>query len=553
MIFVRVVMLPVLLLLLVCAAIVFYFVSYSGKRVETNLERVAVDHRDMIDSFFREKSSVLKLIISTNSYEQLKNKNKINELFSNLQVQSRAFIDIGVFDAEGNHVAYAGPYDLQGKSYLNTEWFERVKQNGFFISDEFMGFRQSPHFIIAVKKIENGVPWYLRATIDTNFFNNLVESIRIGRTGRAYILNKKGILQAMRTYSKNDLTMYKIKNGAMENQSVPVTFFSGGLFNTRYIHSAIPLSENKWTLVVRQETMDAYFPLFMAALISVLIILIGGAAVVVTGFAMASNMANRLRIADVEKREMKTQLIIAGKLAEVGEMSTGIAHEINNPLQIIKSEIAMIEDSIDEIENSIDEKNSEQIETLKDSSDQIKIQVDRCSGITRGLLNFARKTEGIFEKFRLQKIIPEIVHMVDEKARVENIKIIQEIQEDLPEMTSDSGQLQQVFLNLLNNSIYALKGKKNAEIRINAKQNNSNIEISVADNGCGFTKEEMEKAFIPFFTTKPVGEGTGLGLSTVYGIIKGLGGDLTLKSEYNEGSIFKVTLPFNSSEIKKEN
>lgn len=139
--------------------------------------------------------------------------------------------------------------------------------------------------------------------------------------------------------------------------------------------------------------------------------------------------------------------------------------------------------------------------------------------------------------------------MVEQKALIENIRIIQQIDPDIPQIISDPNQLQQVFLNLLNNAIYALKGKSAGEIRINTIEENSNIIITIADNGCGFSPDDMEKAFIPFFTTKPVGEGTGLGLSTAYGIIKGLGGDISLSSELNSGTVFTIRLPL---EIKTD-
>lgn len=553
MIFVRVVMLPVSLLLLVCAVIIFYFITYSGKEVENKLIRIAGDHRDMIDSFLNEQSGIVKLLAENHSYENLSKKDHLLKLFNNVQSQSSAFIDIGIFDSKGNHVAYAGPFNLEGKNYINEYWFQMVKKKGFFISDEFLGFRQVPHFVIAVKKQDNSREWYLRATINTHSFNALVDNIKIGKTKQAYIINRKGVLKSM--VGKKDSTgevIDYINSIEKSKDYTPSIFFGGGLFDLKFIYCAVPLTKTNWALILRQETIDAYFPLFMAALVSFLIILSGGTIVVVAGFIMASNMANRLRIANTQKREMKTQLIIAGKLAEVGEMSTGIAHEINNPLQIIKSETAMMDETIKDIEKTDISKTKEEFFVLKDCLDQIKLQITRCAKITRGLLTFARKNETSLEEFSLEQTIPSIVHMVDEKARVENVKIIQEIENDLPLMKSDSGQLQQVVLNLLNNSIYALKGRPDARIRISIQKENNDAVIIFQDNGCGFKKEDLEKAFVPFFTTKPVGEGTGLGLSTVYGIVKGLGGDMTLTSEYGQGATFHIRIPFDSENMKEE-
>lgn len=418
-----------------------------------------------------------------------------------------------------------------------------MRDKGSYISDEFLGFRNIPHFIIAVKRTEADKTWYLRATVDTYFFNDLVENIRIGKTGEAYIVNDKGVFQTKQRSGGRlmeqdpDFGFY-----AMADAS-GASFNAGGRFNHQYLYSAIPLKQKNWTLVVRQATTDAFAPLALSALVSFLIILGGGTAVAVTGYIVASNMANRLRISDVEKREMTTQLIIAGKLAEVGEMSTGIAHEINNPLQIMKAELAMIEVLFDDLDPLLDQDTQKIMVQVKDSTDQIGIQIGRCATITQGLLNFARKTDHQLSQVKIQRLLPQIVQMVDHRARIENIRIVQEMDPDIPEIMSDANQLQQVFLNLLNNSIHALEKRPQAEIRIKAIKNEDHLIITFSDNGCGFSRADMEKAFLPFYTTKPVGIGTGLGLSTVYGIIKGLGGEVTLTSELNQGSTFLIRLP----------
>ncbi|ACN16883.1 two-component sensory box histidine kinase [Desulforapulum autotrophicum HRM2] len=548
----RLLMLPMVVLLLVCATIAFYLINYSGNQIKNELMRTAADHRNLIDCFFAEKKATLKFIIESNTLASMSDNTFLKKLLKNLQTESKAFVDLGVFDENGNHLAYAGPYDLAGKNYGDTPWFKGLRDKGVYISDEFMGFRNVPHFIIAVKRMDNSRTWYVRATIDTYFFNDLVENIRIGKTGEAYIVNSNGIFQTRRRSGGRLMEQDTEFNLYTTAKHAAASFCAGGRFNLEHLYAAVPLKQKNWTLVVRQATTDAFAPIAISALISFLIIAGGGAAVAVTGYIMASNMANRLKIADVEKREMTTQLIIAGKLAEVGEMSTGIAHEINNPLQIMKAELAMIEELFMDLVPLMDKGAEEIMAQVKDSFDQIGIQIQRCATITRGLLNFARKTDHKLTPVKIQTLLPQIVQMVDHRARVEDIRIVQEMDPDLPEIMSDANQLQQVFLNLLNNSIYALEQRSQGEIRINAVKNSADIIIRFSDNGCGFSRETMEKAFLPFFTTKPVGKGTGLGLSTVYGIIKGLGGEITLTSELNQGSTFTIRLPLNVKDQSHE-
>lgn len=551
MLIIRVFLLPFLVFLLVYGTIVFFFASYSSRQVKNELVRIATDHRNLIDQFLEEKAAVLAYTAAAFGRERLSNHVSLEAVFKSLQTESKAFFDLGVFDANGHHKAYAGPFDLLGKSYSQAEWFQAVQKQDVYISDEFLGYRRIPHFIIAVRKQADGRAWYLRATIDTHYFNDLVENIRIGNTGEAYIVNGNGILQTRRRSggrimeNDEDFEDYLIKeNGAS-------TYFARGALNDKCLYASAPIRRTGWTLIVRQSAVDAYLHWALSVFVSLLILTVGCIMVVFMGFVMASKVAARLKLADMERQEMKTQLILAGKMAEIGEMSTGIAHEINNPLQVMQSEVAMIKSIATELDPLFQDKGSDPLESLRDSAEQIGLQIDRCSKITQGLLNFARRREDVPEPIALQDFLPKMVQLVDQRARVENIRIIQEIEEDLPRITCDANQMQQVFLNLFNNAIFALKGRKSAELRISVCKGRGEVVIVVADNGTGFSTEEMEKAFLPFYTTKPVGQGTGLGLSTVYGIIKGLGGDITLTSEQGAGSEFLIRLPLNRKALQE--
>ena len=543
MILIRVLMVPFIIVLVVFGILVYYFASYSSRQVSSELERIATDHRALICRFLAEKVANLKFISSSYSIEELKNETSLTRIFRRLQSGSVAFFDLGVFDEKGNHLAYAGPYDLAGKNYAQTEWFKAVEDKGLYISDVFLGYRKVPHFVIVVRRDEGSRTWYLRATIDTFAFNDLVENIRIGKTGEAYIVNRKGILQSRRRSGGRLMEADQDFHNYHTNNEKITSFSTGSYFAGQYLYAAGELKSTGWIMVVRQAANDAYAPLRFSAIISIIIIIGGVIVVVIMGYIQATRIVNRLDLADMEKQQMKTQLVIAGKLAEVGEMSTGLAHEINNPLQVMKSELTMINDIIPDIEEIIKKQDPENLRLLTDSVEQIGIQIDRCGNITQGLLKFARKTDSSMQQIEMQNFLPEVVRMVEQRAYLENIRIIQEFDPDILPIMSDPNQLQQVFLNLINNAIHALKGRSPAEIRIKCSQNKGNLVIKVIDNGCGISPEDMEKIYLPFFTTKPVGQGTGLGLSTVYGIVNGLGGEITVESEINAGTTFIVQFP----------
>jgi two-component system NtrC family sensor kinase len=250
---------------------------------------------------------------------------------------------------------------------------------------------------------------------------------------------------------------------------------------------------------------------------------------------------------DAEKDALGQQLIRAGRLAELGEMAAGFAHEINNPLQIIKNEQALMEVILSDLKDAGELKQSGSLTELEDSIAQINVQISRCAEITQAILKFGRKSEPVSQNLALDVFIPEVTAMVKKNASVHGITITQEIAEELPPIHGDATQLQQVLLNLFNNAIDAIvekHGSFGGEMIISAGQKeNGNVGISVKDNGSGISSENLKKIFAPFFTTKPVGKGTGLGLSVCYGIVESMGGVMEVSSEKGVGTMFMIRLP----------
>ncbi len=539
----RVLLVPFVAVMLVFGTLVYYFATNLRSQVEERLAYVADGHRQIIEQFLHERCSDLEYAASSHSFEELSGARRLAEVFEALQTRTQAFFDLGLFDAQGNHVAYVGPYDLKGKNYAQAEWFLQVREKGQYISDVFLGYRNIPHFVIAVRREESSRVWYLRATIDTLFFNDLVENIRIGKTGEAYLVNRGGVFQTPRRSGgalmgiDPDYGVYQVHEGAV------ASFAADDDAGSRHLYATCRLASTGWLLVVRQEIGEAYAPLVRAVFLAIAIILAGGVVVVTMGFLLATGVTNQLSAADMERRRMGSQLIIAGKLAEVGEMSAGLAHEINNPLQVMKSEEALAVEILDEMKANGNPGQAENIQMVRDCITRMGGQIDRCKRITLGLLKFARESEAAIQQIDLKPFMREVVAMVERRAAVENIHLLQEFAPDLPRFQSDPAQLQQVFLNLLNNAIDALADKNEGEIRVTASRGDDEVVISVADNGCGIAPEHMEKIFLPFFTTKPVGRGTGLGLSTCYGIVTRLGGRITVSSEPNAGSVFTLHFP----------
>lgn len=511
------------------------------------MERIVEDHRLMIESFLEERKADLRFIVDEYELDDLAWPRALREVFQNLQKGSNAFVDLGVFKEDGLHMAYYGPFQLSGKNYRDADWFQEVMKRGYYISDIFLGYRHVPHFVIAVVGDDPSSKWVLRATVDSNRFNDLVKMVRIGRTGEAYLLNRNGLFQTERRSGGNlmehdeDTVDYVIPHEGIR------TFIAPDSQGLEQLYATTWLQDKDWMLVVRQEKADAFKALHRAGVVILLITLLGGSAIVGSAFYLTHRIVQRMANIDREKDRLGEQLIRATRLAELGEMAAGFAHEINNPLQIMKSEQALIDTLLEELREKGELKETEELVEVEDSMKQISLQIERCSKITQAILKFGRQSEPVKKNLNLQAFIPEVAAMVEKKASVNGIALEKELAADLPEVYGDPAQLQQVLVNLFNNAMDAVSarhGHEGGHLFIGARRTeNGRVALTVRDNGVGIRPEDRDKIFRPFFTTKPVGKGTGLGLSVCYGIIHAMGGTMEVSSEPGEGTEFTIHLP----------
>ncbi len=232
------------------------------------------------------------------------------------------------------------------------------------------------------------------------------------------------------------------------------------------------------------------------------------------------------------------RLLQSQKLAAIGQLSAGIAHEINNPLAIIRQEAEWMQQVLKKAESVT----AGEREELQGSLNQIVQQVDRCTEIIRNLLDFARKREPVIQGVDVNRTIEDMTMLVEKEAKHHNIRIVREYGPDLPVVYSDAPQLRQVFLNLLTNAAHAI-GKDGTITLTTGAAADGSIHITISDTGSGITPENLKKIFDPFFTTKPEGKGTGLGLSICHGIIQRLGGEIGVQSTVGQGTTFTIVLP----------
>ena len=241
-----------------------------------------------------------------------------------------------------------------------------------------------------------------------------------------------------------------------------------------------------------------------------------------------------------QRKALMQQILQSERQAAVGRLASGVAHEINNPLAII-SEIAgflneMLEDESDKLSKDF-------LDELRDGLPKILKHVKRGKEITHRLLTFARKTEERVQIADVNAALEEILPFLEKQARLANVTIHRDYQDGLLQVPIEELQLQEIFINLITNSIHALGDREQGNIWLTTREEDGKVTISVRDDGKGIDDSVRDRLFDPFVTTKPTGQGTGLGLSICYGIVKRHDGEIRVVSEEGKGATFIVILP----------
>ena len=517
-----------------------FHISYQEK-IRAHLEELVQKHKQNIDSFLKERLWDIRFLAMTAGFEELSRETVLQDRLARLQQEfDPVFVDLGVVNEGGLQVAYAGPFQLGKARYSEADWFKKAIKSQYFISDVFLGLRGLPHFIVTVRSEWKGEHWILRSTIDFLAFNNLVENIRIGKTGFAFILNKNGEFQTkppIDVVYEEGPYMDLLKNGEKNKSRIHIVETDDDSRKKNIYVSAF-LKNGDWMLVCQQNTADAFSDLYRTRKIAVMIFLIGALGITTTAILISRRMVNHIANADREKEMMNRQVIETGKLASIGELAAGIAHEINNPVAIMVEEAGWIQDLLEEEEF----RKSENVEEFERALKQINTQGKRCKEITNKLLSFARKTDSRVQVVQINDLIEDVIELSAQRAKYSHVAIHTQLEKSLPFINASGSEMQQVFLNLINNALDAMDSK-GGTINITSRLEGDNIVIDLADNGPGIHQDHLARIFDPFFTTKSVGKGTGLGLSICYGIINKMGGEINVESSIDGGATFGVRIP----------
>ncbi len=490
-----------------------------------------IEHRtEVISQFLKDKINMLSRLVSLYPKEFFFDSKNVEKVFLAMNNQGN-IVDLQVIDVTGTQHAYVGPYRAQvaGKRYDDAQWFRETLISGVHVSDVFTGYRNTPHFVVAVTDpLKNYV---LRATINSSIFNSLLHSAQLGPHGDAFIVNHAGELQTPSLLGKTALSETDKKMISFDNR--PASLITNtDIYTTRLI------DQGHWLLILKANIADSlgYYLRLRDKIILVVIVisLFSMAAATFISLVLSRNFER----ADKEYAALSLQFVQVEKMATVGRLAAGIAHEINNPLQMITNQAGWIGELLPD-EDPVLIKN---LAEYQKAVEQIKHHVRRAGTITHRLLGFSRKMSNQQEKVQVNELVEETVSFVEREASYNNITIEKNLAPNLPVTMIDGPQLQQVFLNLINNGVDAVG--QGGKIEISSKLTiDGKLEMVFADSGPGIPAENLKQIFDPFFTTKDPGKGTGLGLYICYDIIKKLGGSISVENRKNGGAMFTIVLP----------
>ncbi|HLA77370.1 MAG TPA: ATP-binding protein [Vicinamibacteria bacterium] len=496
------------------------------------LEAMVKNRKTTVELFLNDTLRQLELIAGALPVAELSRPQVLDAVLERAHRERGAIVDLGLIGDDGRHRAYAGPYKLEGLDYSGEGWFQQVMVRGSYESDIFLGFRHFPHMVMAVKKREAGRAWILRATIDTDLLSALVREGGLESGADVFILNRAGEYQ----------TRYSDEHRLMERADCPVLPRHSGVrvvehrrAGQRELLASAWLPGESWVLVARHplpgpSVLGGAHPAVTGVLLAGLLL------VPVLSHLIARYRLRQFRGLEAERAALFESVAQSQKMAAIGRLAAGVAHEINNPLAIIQAQVGVLSDIL------ADRPDLPLAAEFRDRVAKIEAQVERGRKVTHQLLGFSRRVGPEREPVDVAAALEETVGFLEKQLESPSPRIARDYRSEVPIIRSSLSRMQQVFLNLLNNALDAV-GQR-GEVRLSVEAVDGGVRVTVADDGPGIPENEIPHIFEPFYSTKAGSLGhAGMGLAICQEIMKQLGGSIGVESVVDRGTTFTLWFP----------
>ncbi|MFP7753639.1 ATP-binding protein [Thermodesulfobacteriota bacterium B35] len=521
------------------ASTLFFYQNSREQAVRELLQETRVFAADTaldVYMFLKQYIMVLQVIGTMYGRDQLVESALLAQIFASMAGTDDAFIHLDVLGAEG-HVLASRCIDTHCRRHRAARWIDDLHEENFSMG-HIVSEGGTRYLFVRVRIADrDGSFFYLRGLLPTGAISGFLDQLELEDIVDVFIVDSSNRLLTESAYfgASGDRAVMP------EDRDLPTAIMvehpETGDGRVLFVGADyIGRTAMKLGLVVSERNLEKFrgrirrYIFGLVALSTVFLLLVV--------FTLVTYVVQKLYQADLRRREYLDQVARSDKLASIGRLAAGVAHEINNPLAIINEKAGLLQDLL-----RYDDRYREDERLLK-ITDDIIAAVQRAGTITHRLLGFARKMDTSVLAMDVEHVVREVVSFVRKEAEYKDITIAIDVAEDVPEIISDRGKLQQILLNLINNAIAAMDRGGRLEIRVRNIPGEQGVVLSVSDNGCGISEENQKKVFEPFFSTRTRDGGTGLGLAITYGLVRDLRGSMELESVVGEGTTFTITLPY---------
>ena len=514
----------------------FQFTHTLKNSALLNLEAVAENQKNTIDLYLQERVVNLFNLFHSREFSLQPTQESMDSYLQSLKRFNDGFIDVGFFNARGIQIGYAGPHpQLRGRDYSDQPWFEdlRAGSRNYLISDIYTGLRNIPHFTIAVRQVFDGTPYSMRATLDPDKLYVFLRAISHGKEVETTLVNARGQYQvvdparspfpASSSYVPPGSPAAGVEEIELDERATLVAYTW--------------LKETPWALLVMQPASVAQSGMYRTRLVlTISLAAISLLVSLVIFLTIRKVVADARRMAE-KGQQLQEMLAHASKLASIGELAAGVAHEINNPLAIIMATSGVIRDMLNP-EFDLDHSP----EAICKELSTIDTAATRAKGITKRLQEMGKARMPVSVQCDLNALTAEVLERLQRvEFKGKHLEVVTRFAADLPQILAEPEPLRQVVGNILVNAADAIADK--GTITVSTAMQDGMVSLTIADTGRGIPAGDLQRIFNPFFTTKGGGRGTGLGLSIAASIVKYLGGTIKVNSIPGAGSSFTVLLP----------
>ena len=522
-------------LVLIGGGMYYYSVSVLEEKTLTSLRSEVRHQQKNVDRFLAERIMDLRQVSGTRDLASLTRPGALEEVFKVIQpsLDSRYFTDLGIIDSRGIHRAYAGPYDLISRNYRSAPWFKAVMAHDVYISDVFAGFRRVPHFIIAVKQMVNGETWIIRATIEADFFDDMVLKITGQGTEDAFLVNSEGIFQTTPRTAGELMGSSGIKGGA-RFKDIRVEENNGQLRMLAWLQN-VP-----WLSVVQLDRSEIFAMLNRVRNLGILVLILGAALIGFTVLLTTNHLVQRLESERRSIHLMDHHLRQANKMTLSLQLFSSFFQEMNEALVNIDSASMLIEEWVDE-DSDLEIHRDE----IREHLGQIKTEISRSSQTIHQLIGFSLPVDPIISEINVNVMLDNLIELFRRELYFNNVRIVRQYGDSMPVIRADPSIVKQVFQNLIFNALDAIG--KGGTITLKTLHQRGHIQVTITDDGPGIALDEIGKIFDPLFTTRP--GRLGLGLTICKDLMEKMGGAVALAGRPGKGASLTVTLPVHFKSI----